>query len=70
VRIGQVHGKARRVGDRVFVPLVHPAAALHRGDWRPLLEADFQSLKRVLDGADGAERVPPKAPEAEQLSLF
>ena len=69
-RIGQAHGKPRRLGDRVFVPLVHPAAALHRGDWRPLLESDFLALRRVLDDADAAAAETPKPPDAEQLTLF
>jgi DNA polymerase len=69
-RIGQAHGKPRRLGDRVLVPLVHPAAALHRGDWRPLLESDFLALRRVLDDADAAAAETPKPPDAEQLTLF
>jgi DNA polymerase len=68
-KISQVHGRPRRLGDRVFVPLVHPAAALHRGDWRPKLKEDFEALARILEeAASPADDAPD--PEAEQLSLF
>jgi len=73
-KISQVHGKPRQLGGRTFVPILHPAAALHRADWRPMLEADFQALKRVLDegGAAGAPAAgePDAPPPGEQLSLF
>ncbi len=70
-KISQVHGKPRRVGGRVFVPLIHPAAALHRGSWRPQLEADFQALRQVLEDTPGDAVDPiPAEPPAEQLSLF
>lgn len=69
-RISQAHGKPRRVGDVVVVPLVHPAAALHRGDWRPHLVADFQALRQVLDNAASVAPARPKPPDAEQLRLF
>jgi DNA polymerase len=72
VRISQVHGQARQIQGRTFVPAIHPAAALHNGSWRPLLEQDFQALGRLLAAADSdpvaAAPLPPEPPE--QLSLF
>ncbi len=70
LRIGQAHGKPFRTGDRVLVPLVHPAAALHRGDWRPHLDSDFRALRRALDDVESEGDKPPEAPQARQLSLF
>ncbi len=70
LRIGQAHGRLHRLGDRILVPLIHPAAALHRGDWRPHLQTDFQALRRALDAAEPGVEVPPKPPETRQLSLF
>jgi DNA polymerase len=70
-KISQVHGQPRRLGDRLFVPLIHPAAALHRGDWRPKLEEDFDALRQLLD--DQAAQVPDAESEdvkGEQLSMF
>jgi DNA polymerase len=70
-KISQVHGQARRIGGRQFVPIVHPAAALHRGDWRPMLEADFAALGAILAAPDeGAGDDEPPDESAEQLSLF
>ncbi len=82
-RISQVHGQARQIGGRTFVPIIHPAAALHNGSWRPALEADFEALGRLLAAADEAtspagDAPNPDAPDpnaadpgsAEQLSLF
>lgn len=71
-RIGQVHGQARRIGGRVFVPILHPAAALRQPSWRVQLEADFQSLKHVLEDASqvAEEPSPPAQETSEQLALF
>lgn len=46
--ISKIHGQPKRRGDRVVVPLYHPAAALYRGDLRPVLEADFKKIPKVL----------------------
>lgn len=41
-------GKARIVSGVLFVPLLHPAAALHRQDYRPLLIEDMRKLRTIL----------------------
>ena len=46
--IGRIHGQARRVDGRLVMPMYHPAAALHRGDLRPALAADFRKLAELL----------------------
>lgn len=43
------HGKPRRMSGILYLPLIHPAAALHQGRLIDALEADFRSLRRVLD---------------------
>lgn len=77
VRISQVHGKPRRIGARTFVPIIHPAAALHNGSWRAPLTEDFAALARLLATAEPAApaapaepEAPPEAPPPEQLALF
>ncbi len=50
--ISRVHGKPTRVDGRIIVPMYHPAAALHRGDLREVLMADFAQLPALLAGAD------------------
>lgn len=47
-RISRIHGQARRFGNRVVVPMYHPAAALHQGSLRATIEADFQKLPRIV----------------------
>ncbi len=50
-RVSRIHGQARVVGGRVILPLYHPAAALHQGSLRKVLEADFAALPGVVDRA-------------------
>jgi DNA polymerase len=74
-KISQVHGKPKVIGGRTFVPILHPAAALHNSSWRPLLEGDFDALGQLLAGlapeADGGAASPDEvAGPPEQLSLF
>lgn len=49
--ISKVHGKQKLVDGRIVVPMYHPAAALHRGDLRAVIEADFAGLPALLDKA-------------------
>ncbi len=53
VSITREHGKPRKVDGILYVPLYHPAAALHRQDLRPQLEADMLKLKAILEQALG-----------------
>ena len=43
------HGRAREHDGILFVPLLHPAAALHRQDLRPALVADMRALRGILE---------------------
>jgi DNA polymerase len=51
-RISDLHGRPRRIGDTVYLPLYHPAAALYRGSLRSVTEDDFQVIPRLLDQPD------------------
>jgi len=46
--ITQLHGKLVRKGTLTFVPLFHPAAALHKPPLKSVLIDDFQKLKELL----------------------
>jgi uracil-DNA glycosylase family 4 len=80
VKISQVHGQMRRVGDRFVIAMFHPAAALHQAALKPSILADFAKLPQQLDQARAmlaksvSATVPQKieTPEEEpkQLSLF
>lgn len=68
-KVSVVHGQPRQVGDQVYFPMYHPAAALHQPSLRPLIEADFERLKALLEGEIRPDTYTPP-PDAEQLSLF
>jgi DNA polymerase len=76
-RISRIHGQPRWIGGRLIVPMMHPAAALHQAQNRPLIEADFRRLPEFLAQAEreAAKQQPaapakPDEPELEQLSMF
>ncbi len=62
--IGRVHGQPKPVDGRLVVPMYHPAAALHRGDLRSVIEADFARLPALLEEAERAPVTPPTAAPA------
>ena len=59
--INRIHGQPERFGDRLVMPMFHPAAALRRGDLRPVIEADFAQIPRLLEEARAARLEGPAA---------
>jgi len=57
--ISRIHGSLIRRGEVAYVPLYHPAAALHNGSLVADLEHDFDQVKRYLDKL----LAPPPPPE-------
>ncbi len=51
-RISELHGHPRRVGDTIYLPLYHPAAALYRGSLRPTMEEGFQQITALLNSPE------------------
>lgn len=51
VKISQVHGQMRRIGNRFVIPMFHPAAALHQAALKPAILADFAKLPQQLEAA-------------------
>lgn len=49
--ISRIHGQPREVDGRLIVPMYHPAAALHQGSLRAVIEADFRRLPEHLERA-------------------
>lgn len=72
-KISEIHGRARRFGDLVVVPMYHPAAALHQHSLRRVLEEDFNKLPDYIKnpGKVPGGTVPPssEAPPS-QLKMF
>lgn len=81
-RISAIHGKAAWVGDRLIVPMFHPAAALHQPNLKNDIIADFKALPLAIEEAQKRKfaqaqkrmelekPVVPPVDSAEQLSLF
>jgi len=65
--ISKVHGRARRSGNVIYFAMYHPAAALHQGNLRRVIEADILKLPAVLAEAGKMEEEKEKP---AQLNLF
>jgi len=67
--ISQVHGQPKRNShNQVVIPMYHPAAALYRGDLRPVLKADWQKIIKVLKLIDEGKEVDNNNQENKELS--
>ena len=71
-RISRIHGQPKRVGQRLIVPMYHPAAALHQQTLKKTILEDFARLPRILAEAEAARRSEegPGEPPPQQASLF
>ena len=66
--IGRVRAKARQVEGRTIYPMYHPAAALHNGNLRSVIEDDFKAIPSLVGKA--APTVEEPTPPAQQLDMF
>jgi uracil-DNA glycosylase family 4 len=64
VSITRVRGKVQEVEGHFIFPMLHPAAALHKGDLMESVREDFQNLRKFLD-----RQIKPE-PTQKQLELF
>ena len=79
-KITKVHGQAKRDGNRVLIPLFHPAYILRNMAAKPDAVRDMHKIPRLLErleqvlaeeaaaGTPADSQEPPEQPE--QLSLF
>jgi uracil-DNA glycosylase family 4 len=75
----EVHGKAFPYEGRLVCAMYHPAAALHQGSLRSVLEQDFRTLPMIITRAE-ARLAPvnehnegalaPQESSAEQMALW
>jgi uracil-DNA glycosylase family 4 len=65
--IGKVHGKFKKIDNVIYFAMYHPAAALHQGSLRKVIEEDMLKIPGIL--AD-AGKVVQSEPEPKQLNLF
>ena len=64
--ISKIHGKPRKENNVVYYPMYHPAAALHQGSLRQMIEADMLRVPRILAEFEQV----PQGVGARQLELF
>jgi uracil-DNA glycosylase family 4 len=80
-KISSVHGQASQINGRLFVPMYHPAAALHQPSLKADIERDFSRLPELISKSTDAlaQKVSQEElastpaeekPQPKQLSLF
>jgi DNA polymerase len=67
--ISKIHGKAKKEDEITYYAMYHPAAALHQGSLRKIIEADMLKIPQLLTQADKLAEAETEA-EPQQLSLF
>ena len=72
--ISKVHGTLRRMGERHFMHIYHPAAALHAGNLRKVIIDDFSripaALEKVRESREPVGAAAAAQSSAEQGRLF
>ncbi|MEA3337437.1 MAG: uracil-DNA glycosylase [Chloroflexota bacterium] len=71
--ITRIHGQIKRVGNRAYVPMFHPAAALRNPRWMQAIKEDFAELPPLLEELQEPatdDNNPPPEDDYQQLSLF
>jgi DNA polymerase len=73
-KISKIHGQPRKDGRRLIVPMYHPAAALHQGALKAVIEEDFAKVPKFLADVErerlkSAETEPVENPP-NQMKLF
>ncbi|MCC7163614.1 MAG: uracil-DNA glycosylase [Anaerolineae bacterium] len=75
-KITVIHGKAKRFGNLLVVPMFHPAAALRNQNLKPVMVEDFKKLpKYIADAKKNRDLAPPDEPKKDdppiqQLKMF
>lgn len=70
-RISKIHGSPKEIGQRLIVPMYHPAAALHQSALRATIQEDFNTLPKLLaDRERTREASRERETPASQSSLF
>lgn len=57
--ISRIHGQPKETAGRYYVPMYHPAAALHQGSLREVMLNDFRQLPALLERARGSRTPAP-----------
>lgn len=65
--ISEIHGKPKKQNGVIYYPMYHPAAALHQGSLRQIIEADMLRIPKILAQA---EEMAEAEVTSQQLSLL
>lgn len=65
--ISKIHGTAKKEGAIIYYAMYHPAAALHQGSLRKIIEADMLKIPELLMQVNKPAETES---ESQQLSLF
>lgn len=75
--ISRIHGRPKESAGCFYVPMFHPAAALHQQSLRATIIEDFRKLPDIVERARATRQPPPPLPTTEpvqpaatQLQLF
>ena len=65
--ISKIHGKSKKQNGVIYYAMYHPAAALHQGNLRAVIEADMLKIPQILTQA---EKLTEAEIEPRQLNLL
>ncbi len=65
--ISKIHGKAKKQDNIIYYAMYHPAAALHQGSLRKIIEEDIHRIPEILAKID---KIPEAKAGPQQLTLF
>ncbi len=76
-KISSIHGRARRNGERIYIAMFHPAAALRNQQTMEMFRVDFKKIPLIIAEAERRARdgkpvlsTAKDEPPPQQLSLF
>lgn len=66
--ISKTRGRARMVEGRQVYPIYHPAAALHNGNLKRVIEEDFKAIPGLVRQSPAPQQA--EEPPGKQLNMF
>jgi uracil-DNA glycosylase len=70
--ISKIHGTAEKKDGIIYFAMYHPAAALHQGNLRQVIEEDIKKIPKILAENNNLQPEKPKPVEqpVKQLNMF
>ncbi len=70
LQISQARGTAKRLGNRIFYPVYHPAAALYDPKLRTVFISDIQKIPLILEKIEKLSTNSPAPVSTTQATIF